>query len=81
MEGSRISTQDTRDLSHRLGSDQKVYNYSFNEVNILFPSSGLESFMMINKAYKIMENINDIVSHDDLGQELPNEKELKVTKR
>ena len=36
--------------------------------------------MMINKAYKIMENINDIVSHDDLGQELPNEKELKVTK-
>ena len=34
--------------------------------------------MMINKAYEIMENINDIVSDGNPHQELPNEKELKV---
>ena len=34
--------------------------------------------MMINKAYKMMDNIDDIVSHDYQQQKLPNEEELKV---
>ena len=34
--------------------------------------------MMINKAYEMMESINDIVGHDSSDQQLPNERELKV---
>ena len=33
--------------------------------------------MMINKAYKMMDNIDDIVNIND-QQKLPNEEELKV---
>ena len=34
--------------------------------------------MMINKAYKMMDKIDDIVSYDDQQQTLPNEEELRV---
>merc|ERR1712087_864413 len=42
-----------------------------------FRPKSLESLMMINKAYKMMDNIDDIVSHDYQQQKLPNEEELK----
>merc|ERR1712079_766858 len=42
-----------------------------------FRPRSLESFMMINKAYEMMESINDIVGHDSSDQQLPNERELK----
>ena len=34
--------------------------------------------MMINKAYQMMDKIDDIVSYDDQQPTLPNEEELKV---
>merc|ERR1711874_549425 len=40
-----------------------------------FRPKSLESLMMINKAYKMMDNIDDIVNYDQ--QKLPNEEELK----
>ena len=34
--------------------------------------------MMINKAYQMMDNIDDIVNYDYHDQKLPNDEELKV---
>merc|ERR1712141_559458 len=42
-----------------------------------FRPKSLESLMMINKAYKMMDNIDDIVSSDYHDQKLPNDEELK----
>merc|ERR1712141_371248 len=41
-----------------------------------FRPKSLESLMMINKAYKMMDNIDDIVNNDYQAK-LPNEEELK----
>merc|ERR1712062_601411 len=42
-----------------------------------FRPKSLESLMMINKAYQMMDKIDDIVSYDDRQPTLPNEEELK----
>merc|ERR1711874_223308 len=43
-----------------------------------FRPKSLESLMMINKAYKMMDNIDDIVSYDYHDQKLPNDEELRA---